>query len=292
MYPVLGGLSAACTVALQLVNVVFPPRGVEGWSDGGRGLEGWSFPPSDVTGMVNMVIYISRGNMNNKPDGHQTNILKQGKEATVGRAQTVFWLPPSSNAIGPESSRATFKMPSTLLHREWIGQLAVRWLTPPVVDVLERGAYTSPLTRAVLIVQLATLSLSLFGVGLVFVSARALIDILLHFTLVQIVCKGNIGRPRQGRSKFFILVQVNEDKECFRDFHICHGLSIECAWGRNIRQTCEFIQALLSSQGDKLLVEPGQTPHPDQVTAEELTIDLTRNNLAPLTDIVKMFCND
>ncbi|KAJ7914678.1 hypothetical protein B0H13DRAFT_2460114 [Mycena leptocephala] len=39
-------------------------------------------------------------------------------------------------------------MPSTLLHREWIEQLAVRWLTPPVVDVLERGAYTSPLTRA------------------------------------------------------------------------------------------------------------------------------------------------
>ncbi|KAJ7939238.1 hypothetical protein B0H13DRAFT_1850971 [Mycena leptocephala] len=39
MYSLLGGLSAACTVALQLVNVVFPPRRVKGWSDGGRGLE-------------------------------------------------------------------------------------------------------------------------------------------------------------------------------------------------------------------------------------------------------------
>ncbi|KAJ7861955.1 hypothetical protein B0H13DRAFT_1900307 [Mycena leptocephala] len=88
----------------------------------------------------------SRRNMNNKPDVQQKDILT---EATVRRAQTDFWLPPSSNAIGPESSRsATFKMPSTLLHLAWIRQFAVRWLTPPVVDVLGRGAYTS-LTRAV-----------------------------------------------------------------------------------------------------------------------------------------------
>ncbi|KAJ7928694.1 hypothetical protein B0H13DRAFT_2311318 [Mycena leptocephala] len=33
-----------------------------------------------------------------------------------------------------------FKMPSTLLHLAWIRQLAVRWLNPPVVDVLGRGA--------------------------------------------------------------------------------------------------------------------------------------------------------
>ncbi|KAJ7913087.1 hypothetical protein B0H13DRAFT_2326725 [Mycena leptocephala] len=39
-------------------------------------------------------------------------------------------------------------MPSTLLHLAWIRQLAVRWLNPPVVDGLGRGAYTSPLTRA------------------------------------------------------------------------------------------------------------------------------------------------
>ncbi|KAJ7456381.1 hypothetical protein B0H11DRAFT_1925706 [Mycena galericulata] len=91
-------------------------------------------------GQVREGIIVGQRNMNNKPDGHQTNILKPGKEATVGRAQTDFWLPPSSNAMGPESSRsATFKMSSMLLHREWIEQLAVRWLTPPVVDVLERG---------------------------------------------------------------------------------------------------------------------------------------------------------
>ncbi|KAJ7891525.1 hypothetical protein B0H13DRAFT_1887156 [Mycena leptocephala] len=84
--------------------------------------------------------------------------------------------------------------------------------------------------------------------------------------------------PRQDRSLFFTCMKTPAGSRC--------------AWGRNIRQTCEFIEALLSSQGDKLLVEPGQTPHPDQVTAEELTIDFTGNNLAPLTDIVKMVCND
>ncbi|KAJ7901479.1 hypothetical protein B0H13DRAFT_1882989 [Mycena leptocephala] len=48
-------------------------------------------------------------------------------------------------------------MPSTLLHREWIEQLAVRWLTPPVVDVLERGAYTSPLTRTDWLTEASTI---------------------------------------------------------------------------------------------------------------------------------------
>ncbi|KAJ7926521.1 hypothetical protein B0H13DRAFT_1862151 [Mycena leptocephala] len=229
MYPLLGGWSAACAVALRLVIMLyFHPSGLESSSDGGRGLEllitglpspnaqsewhshpcpspphrasvtpamnirpspstwGWPFPLDDrsprlqvdkttaafadvvregrqVDALLQTVDarvrshpksrrrFIafqkrSRRNMNNKPDVQQRDILT---EATVGRAQTDFWLPPSSNAIGPESSRsATFKMPSTLLHLAWIRQLAVRWLNPPVVDVLGRGAYTSPLTRA------------------------------------------------------------------------------------------------------------------------------------------------
>ncbi|KAJ7840034.1 hypothetical protein B0H13DRAFT_2366409 [Mycena leptocephala] len=33
-------------------------------------------------------------------------------------------------------------MPSTLVHSRWLQQLAVRWFTQPLVDVLERGAYT------------------------------------------------------------------------------------------------------------------------------------------------------
>ncbi|KAJ7936436.1 hypothetical protein B0H13DRAFT_1853497 [Mycena leptocephala] len=179
MHPFLGGLSTACAVALQLnffvvilqtplpcpqfrtaplitfARLYFHPSGskvgvAEAWKPS-PSVWGWQFLLRTVRGWpsIAMVIYISRENMNNKPDGHQTDILEPGKEATVGRAQTDFWLPPSSNAIGPELSRsATFKMPSMLLHREWIEQLTVRWLTPPVVDVLERGAYTSPLKQA------------------------------------------------------------------------------------------------------------------------------------------------
>jgi hypothetical protein len=88
--------------------------------------------------LLSCIMY-SRRSADRHPETRQRSYCRSGTD----------WLPPSSNAIGPESSRsATFKMPSTLLHLAWIEQLAVRWLTPPVVDVLERGAYTSPLTRA------------------------------------------------------------------------------------------------------------------------------------------------
>ncbi|KAJ7939578.1 hypothetical protein B0H13DRAFT_1850361 [Mycena leptocephala] len=237
MYPLLGGWSAACAVALQLVIMLyFHPSGLESSSDGGLydrcfpsvtililifapaellqpgdsdsnpiyptgnysspaslhptpnrsgipiharlprtghqsprqahdlaitfkqsaqamnirpspSIWGWPFPHwMTVPPGCRQTKTVQEEHMNNKPDVQQRDILT---EATVGRAQTDFWLPPSSNAIGPESSRsATFKMPSTLLHLAWIRQLAVRWLNPPVVDALGRGAYTSPLTRA------------------------------------------------------------------------------------------------------------------------------------------------